>query len=149
MGLVQKTKRLLSQAFVIIGNLSFLALLSCQAIQTQSASSACEDNTAQFIVYDGAIKRVCGCSGVGEAVFTQSGSLTCTVSVGTTIYFYFVGITSSHQIQIQNHSSTPVIDPTSSVKTAAIVLNATNTSGGWAVTDLATAISWGTITVTP
>ncbi len=131
----------LPQALVLF---SAMILMGCDAISTKGVASSCETGTAQFLVYDGAMKRVCGCT-EGEAVFTSSNSFTCTVPVNTTVYFYFTGISISHQISVSTIGTTQMVDASSTVKTAALVMNRTGT---FALTDITTGIG-GSMVVTP
>jgi hypothetical protein len=97
--------------FLVLGSLMlFGAGAGCGLNSTTSgASSTCATNTAQLGVYDTSIRRICGCTGVGEisgTAFTGTGSL-CTVSPGTVVYFNYIGIQNTHQIVINQEMTFP------------------------------------------
>ena len=127
-----------------LGALAFFVMIltGCGNSTTSSASGSCEANTAQFIVSDGAITRVCGCT-EGYGTFISSNSFNCTVDVGTTLYFYFPNITIAHQITLGILGTTQSIDSNSATREAAIVATQTGTFG---LTDINTSIG-GTLIV--
>ncbi len=122
MSFQRKTRISTSQTFGIIALFSIIGSMGCDGISTKGTSSSCETGTAQIIVYEGAMKRVCGCT-EGSGTFSQPSSLTCTVPFNTAVYFYFTAISSSHQVSVTNIGSTSAVDANSSVKTSAIVMN--------------------------
>lgn len=134
----------ITQIIGIVALFLIVGTLGCNGISTQGTASSCEAGTAQIIVYEGSMKRVCGCT-EGAGVFSQPSSLTCTVSLNTAVYFYFVGITNSHQITVTNIGTTQPIDASSNVKTAALVMNQ---SGTFAFQDIFNGIG-GSFVVTP
>jgi hypothetical protein len=75
-------------------------LASCGMISTQGTSVSCPASTAIFEVYDGYIKRVCGCNESANTIFSLNQQLTCTAKIGTYFSFYFVGITQQHTMLI-------------------------------------------------
>jgi hypothetical protein len=82
-------------------NLALLVLSGCGAITLGGRPSAtCLPNTAQIEVYDTGMRRGCGCAEPAGQFFNQQNSLTCTVSVGTAVYFTYVGIQNQHLIVI-------------------------------------------------
>ena len=100
-----------SVRFLVLGSLVALgAGAGCGLNSTTSApSSTCATNTAQIGVYDTTIRRICGCTGVGETsgtAFTGTGSL-CTVPLGTVVYFNYIGIQNTHQIVINQLMTFP------------------------------------------
>jgi hypothetical protein len=121
-----------------------MILMGCNGISLGSASATCETGTAQFQVLDGGIQRICGCA-EGGGVFTTSSSFNCTVSVNTTLYFYFNTISTQHQVSIATYGLTPQFDASSTVKTAAMVMNRTGT---FAITDVNSGIG-GFVVVNP
>ena len=102
--------------FLIFGS------FGCNAISTKGSAATCQANTAQIIVFDGGMKRVCGCT-EGAGTFTQSNAFTCTVSFNTAVYFYFSGVANAHLVSVNNIGSTPQIDANSSIKTSALMMN--------------------------
>lgn len=122
----RKTKKTLIQLLGIVALFSIFGSVGCNAISTQGTASSCESGTAQISVYEGSMQRVCGCT-EGAGIFTQPGSLTCTVSINTTVYFYFVNITNTHQIAVNTIGTTQPISSSSSVKVAALVMNQSGT----------------------
>ncbi len=126
MNFMNKTWPYPFQPFGIIALFFALSLSACNGISTRGGSTSCAANTAQITVYEGAMSRSCGCA-EGTGTFTQAGSMACTVSFNTAVYFYFVGISNPHQIAITNIGSTPQIDVNTNIKTSAIVLNQVGT----------------------
>lgn len=127
-----------------MGAIFSVILMGCDAVKTAKTASSCESGTAQMQVLDGGIQRLCGCA-EGTGLFTTSNSFSCTVSVNTVIYFYFNSITIQHQIAVSTIGTTQQVDASSTVKTAALVMNRTGT---FALTDLNTGIG-GSIVVNP
>ena len=125
--------------------ISILGLSACNAIKTGGGSSkSCEGNSVQIQVYDTFASRVCGCT-EGAGSFSTPGSFTCTVKIGATVYFNFIGINQQHQI-ITSNASSQVVNPSDAVKVAAIVLNQTGTIN---VADSGNTNFSGTFTVNP
>lgn len=122
MGFQWKNAVIRKQAFVITALFYFFGLTSCDAISTRGTATSCPAKTAQILVYEGAMSRVCGCS-EASGVFTTSGSLTCTVAFDTAVYFYFTNIANPHQIIVTNFGASGQIDANTSIKTWATKLN--------------------------
>jgi hypothetical protein len=120
-----------------------LAQAGCGIVSGGAATGQCATGTAQIGVYDTGMKRICGCNEGGGAFFTTK-TLTCTVKVGTTMYFNYIGITNSHQMVIQNYQSLPVRGPGTTTPDG-ILLNLT---GSYSLTDTFTGLG-GTVTITP
>ncbi len=144
MDLQRKNRVRLAQIFGIVALFCAFVFSGCEGVSTKGTAASCEANTAQIIVYEGAMKRVCGCS-EGTGTFNQPNSLSCTVSFNTVVYFYFVGISNAHQIAVTNIGSTQQVDANSSVKTAALLMNQV---GSLPFQDIFNGIG-GTITVNP
>ena len=111
-------------------------LTSCGNAKLVGTATTCETNTAQFIVTDGSITRVCGCA-EPYGTFTTSNSFTCTVNVGTVLYFYFNGISNSHQVQVGILGITQSFNAASTTKVGAIIATQTGT---FPLTDINTSI---------
>ncbi len=119
-----------------------MILMGCGNTKLVGTSSSCEANTAQFIVTDGAITRVCGCA-EGGGTFITSNSFTCTVNVGTVLYFYFNGITNSHQISAGLLGVTQSFNSESTTKVGSLIATQ---SGSFNLIDINTSIG-GTLVV--
>ena len=62
-------------------------------------STACLAGQAQIVVRDGSLQNLCGCAeSNGQVISTHEGTLTCTVPVGTVVFFHYIGIQLQHQI---------------------------------------------------
>ncbi|NDF14811.1 hypothetical protein EB061_05760 [bacterium] len=131
-------------ALVIPGAFAMVMLgAGCGLVSGKAATGECATGTAQLGVYDTGMKRICGCNESAGAFFT-SKTLTCTVKVGTALYFNYIGITNSHQLILQAYQSLPVRGPGTTTPDA-ILLNLT---GSYSLTDNFNGMG-GTITVTP
>ncbi len=138
-----KTKSTFSQVIGIVALLFMIGISGCDGISTKGSNSGCSTGAAHLNIYDGQMARVCGCT-EGAGTFNTSGALNCTVKVGTTVYFYFIGISTTHYIS-STIGNTQTVSPTDSVKTAALVMNQTGTINFF---DSGSGLS-GTFTVTP
>jgi len=110
-------------------------LLSTSSCDEQSsvtgpsgASGECAQGEAQLVVYDTFIQNLCGCQEPREEVFPPN-SLTCTVSTGTTVLFWYLATNLPHQIQSTaqpTFPTSPLYDPNSSnpVPTHVVTLSA-------------------------
>ena len=129
---LHKTKRRLFQVFGIVMLFSVLVGSGCDGISTKAASSGCATNTAQLYIYEGGMSRVCGCT-EGTGFFSGSNSFNCTMSIGTTLYFTFIGLGSAnHQIRYQ-YGNTAVFNQDSTSTSAAFIMNQ---SGSFLFSDL-------------
>jgi hypothetical protein len=64
-----------------------------------SAGSSCQALQAQIAVGDGFLRNLCGCAeSAGQWVEANSGVLSCTVPVGTTLFISYIGTYLRHQI---------------------------------------------------
>jgi plastocyanin len=73
----------------------------------------CTATKAQLAVYDGFIQNLCGCQEAPEQVFPPN-SLTCTISPGTTVIFWYIATNLFHQIQSTANPTfptSPLSDP--------------------------------------
>lgn len=107
-----------------------LLLQGC-GLPIKAASTACGAGTAQIDVYENFISRTCGCREGNGGNFTGQ-TLTCTVSLGTRVFFSYPNITGPHQIVVGTGATgTPLYhNPQSSPQTNpvdAITLNSTST----------------------
>ena len=89
----------------------------------------CTTGAAHIQVLDGMMIRTCGCAEANDTIFSSGQTLTCTVNIGTKIYFDFVATTVTHQVTITSVSTTPIVNPstTSPVQTYTITPTATGT----------------------
>jgi hypothetical protein len=127
----------------LLGVVSLLLQAGCGLVSSKQATQECARGTAQIGVYDTGMKRICGCAESSGAFFSTK-TLTCTVKVGTTMYFNYIGITNSHQMVVQNYQSLPVRGPGTTTPDG-ILLNLT---GSYSLTDTFTGLG-GTLTITP
>lgn len=78
------------------------AALSCDNVINDTGpnglSQGCLPKQAQLVVYDTFIQSVCGCQ-EGAAIANPPDGITCTVSAGTSVWFWFTATTQLHQIQ--------------------------------------------------
>jgi hypothetical protein len=84
------------------------------------ADTTCAANSAQLAVGDGFQEILCGCAEPGGTVIASGTgvSVTCTIPVGTQVFFYYIGTKTKHQIMAADgvsFPSGPVSDPTDSV----------------------------------
>ena len=80
-------------------------LASCGISPTPTPSTTCDSGTAQIAVYDGGMQRICGCTEGTSGVVVSGQTLTCTVSVGTTVFYLYQGIAQSHQVSISGQTT--------------------------------------------
>ena len=104
-----------SKVQVLSLNLALLVLSGCGAISLGGRpSAACLPNTAQIEVYDTGMRRGCGCAeGASSQFFQGVTSFDCTVSLGTTVYFTYIGTVNAHWVQVNPATSCnfPYRDP--------------------------------------
>jgi len=122
MNFQRKIKAVPIQAFGIVALLFIFGAFGCNGISTKGAPVTCEAKTAQIIVFDGGMKRVCGCT-EGSGTFTQSGTFVCTVSFNSAVYFDFSSIGGTHVVSINNIGTTQQMSSSSSIKTSALMMN--------------------------
>ena len=95
--------------------LGLMQLFGCGAITLGGRPSAtCLPNTAQIEVYDTGMRRGCGCTeGASSQLFQGVNSFDCTVSLGTTVYFTYIGTVNAHWVQVNPATSCnfPYRDP--------------------------------------
>lgn len=127
----------------LLGACLILFQAGCGLRTTGEGTSSCAAGTAQIGVYDTGMKRICGCNESSGAFFTTK-TLTCTVKVGTVMYFNYIGITFPHQIFLQSYQSFPVRGSGTTTPDG-ILLNQT---GSYSLTDQYTGLG-GTVTITP
>jgi plastocyanin len=107
---------------------------------------------AQVLVQDGYFEDMCGCaeSAGGTVSFFQPAPVTCTVPVGTTIYFVYAGSVRSHQI-ISSGSptfvSSPLWDPPDGLTTTPIFAFLFSASGTYTFLDAMDPAMTGSIVV--
>ncbi|MFL5812202.1 MAG: hypothetical protein ACJ763_01380 [Bdellovibrionia bacterium] len=78
-----------------------------------SASGNCTPTKAQLVIYDNFIQNLCGCQ-EAPGIVQPPVSLTCTVSAGTQIIFWYLNTTEFHQIQSTaqpTFPTSPLSDP--------------------------------------
>jgi hypothetical protein len=123
-----KKMRASTQVLVILSLFSIPLFAGCDFNDTPKTSTTCSSGTAQIFVYDGAFKRVCGCT-ESAGTFGAGSPLNCTVAAGTRIYFHFINLQSSHRIAVTGVGSTRQMDPSSTIDQvdATIVIPATGT----------------------
>jgi len=97
-----------------------LGISSCEeqpsVIGPSGASGNCAPGQAQLAVYDTFIQNLCGCQEPREEVFPPN-SLTCTVSAGTAVWFWYLNTDLRHQIQSTaqpTFPTSPLYDPSAS-----------------------------------
>ena len=95
-------------------------------------TAGCSAQSAMIGVYDGLLRIFCGCAEAAGTVAVPPQSLTCTISSGTMMVFFYDSPATRHQIlSIGSPSfvSSPIYDPEddSPVQTHSVVLNSTGT----------------------
>ncbi len=111
-------------------------------------SGDCITGQAQLVVYDTFIQSVCGCQESPEISNPPNG-ITCTVPVGTSIWFWYLSTTLLHQIQstaTPTFQTSSLSDPNSSnpVRTHVVTLS---TTGSYEFDDVYNRAINGTIVV--
>jgi hypothetical protein len=79
----------------------FLVSSGCDQISppvVTQADTACTPGQAQLQISDGYFKNLCGCVEPAGTLVPSPGTLTCTVPVGTVVFFYVVAGFTHHQI---------------------------------------------------
>jgi hypothetical protein len=98
--------------------LPFLALSGCGDAVPRPQDfgvielTACRAGMAQIALYDSGFQNLCGCAEAGTA--TGAPSVTCTVPVGTVVFFHYSAAKLTHQIVSTGAASfvsSPVVDP--------------------------------------
>jgi hypothetical protein len=119
-------------------------LQACGVVNTASPSKSCSTGQAIIQVYDGFVQRTCGCQ-EGTGSFTTG--LQCTIPHGTSVYFYYPGITVPHQIYISSQPS-PLNyrDPNTGASSGFVDVVQLNSTGSVTFTDSSTG-NGGTFTV--
>lgn len=77
----------------------------------EGATTKCQSGVAQVQVEDGFFRILCGCA---ETAGTQAISgLTCTVSLGTKVFFHYSGTLLPHQLTSSNpdFGTSPISEP--------------------------------------
>ncbi len=88
---------------------------------TAGANQGCTPGTAQLNVGDGFQQIMCGCKEASAIVTSGSGPVTCTVAVGTSVFFYYQkGSALVHQIvpsqtTQQTFAASPPSDPSDTI----------------------------------
>lgn len=59
--------------------------------------TGCDQGSAYIVVHDGALENLCGCN-ESQTIASSGTMLTCTVNVGATVVFHFMG-GNRHQIR--------------------------------------------------
>ncbi|MBS1959123.1 MAG: hypothetical protein JST80_06620 [Bdellovibrionales bacterium] len=117
--------------------ITMLFMHGCGIISAGGTSSSCTSGTVQLQVYEGMIKRICGCAESANATFLPGQNLQCTMSVGSQVHFTFINLSSVHTIGVQNGTppTTGSYGPSSSTQTSVVIMNSTGT---FTFTDIAT-----------
>lgn len=131
-----------------------LWLAACDpATDTADVSSSCGAGSAAIGISDGLIAPLCGCSGTTDGWRTFDAGINCTVTAGTTVSFYYLSTTLSHQIRstatsARSFAPSPVSDPAVEpvIRTHAVTLSV---AGTYTFTDSFDARLAATLTVTP
>jgi plastocyanin len=76
--------------------LFFTACDQSTAPAITQAQTSCSAEEAQIRISDGYFQNLCGCA--EPSAVTTSGTFTCTVKVGTTVFFLYLDTHLSHQI---------------------------------------------------
>ena len=103
---------------------------SCGMIHTASPSRSCSANQTIVNIYSGSITSVCGCQEGSNRTFSFGQPFTCTVSVGTSVFFYYPGINMQHMISITggpNQGSLNPHDPSQTNPADVFPLNSSGT----------------------
>lgn len=131
---------------------SLPACLNPLTTAVSAPTSTCPSGTAEILVGDGFLQRVCGCTETSGTSVGSNTSLGCTVTSGTRVYFHFVGTTLLHQIVTSgtpSFASSAVYDPKpdNASDGAHVHVVRLTTSGTYSYRDLYNPGLRGTVTV--
>ena len=90
--------------FLVKNILALLIATGCGNLETRVSepvqAQGCTNDTAIILVWDTVFENYCGCEGTNQnGTFQTPGTpLVCQVSQGKTVFFYFVGTVTFHQI---------------------------------------------------
>lgn len=73
-------------------------LWSCGNETLEATNTPCTASLAQLAVFDTFLENLCGCQEAGSTVISPPNPLTCTITVGTTVVFYYTGTRLTHEI---------------------------------------------------
>lgn len=119
-------------------------LQSCGVVKSANTGQNCSAKQAVIQVYDSSIRRVCGCTeGAGSLAGGQ-----CTISVGTSIYIYYPGITIPHQIYVGGFTGPQPSyrNPSSANPSSFVDVVLLNSTGSYSFTDNMSGLT-GTVVV--
>lgn len=111
--------------FALSATLMGFALLMVSCNQTSQGSlpgadTSCAVGSAQIAIGDGYQEVLCGCAEPGgQVIGAGSGTLTCTVPVGTQVLFYYQATLLTHQLIPTPGSlfpASPLSDPTDTLE---------------------------------
>lgn len=131
--------------------LAAAGLAACDPADQTDVSQGCPAGSAQILVLDGALQRLCGCAETDTSIIAPPSTLSCTVSAGTVVFFQYLNTEAPHQIVstgTPDFVDSPVSDPNNkpTIRVHAVRLD---TPGTYEFTDaLAVGVS-GQVIVTP
>ena len=123
----------------------------CNNLPLEPAKEACAANVAEIMMWDGKIQKICGCGGVDGEFAAANTPLSCTFTLGKTVFVYYEGPFLQHQF-VSTGTPTlpngPVFDPSAGepIRSHAFTPTATGT---YSFQDEYDSSITGTITVTP
>lgn len=138
--------------FLVAGGLaagSFGA--NCSNVPVAASTLPCEANVAEIAIWDGRIQEVCGCGGVGGEFAAQNSALSCTFTLGKTVFVYYHGPFLQHQfvaVGLPALPNGPVFDPDAKDPIRAHAFKP-DAAGTYNFRDEYDHTIFGTITVTP
>lgn len=120
------------KVFSIIASILLTSCGTDDSAVVAPVNTACPAKAAQILVHDNFLEAPCGCAESPTAPIEQNSQLRCTLAPGSTVFFQFVGDTSTHQIISvgdQTFSPSPFIEPErdDAVRSHAVVLGEVGT----------------------
>lgn len=95
-------------------------------------STTCNTNQVEIAVYDTYVQRLCNCGGTDGEITARGSSLSCTFSLGKTIFIHYIGPGLRHQIVAVGSPGIPdsaIFDPSdrNAIRSHAFAPTATGT----------------------
>jgi len=110
----------MSRTYLLLFFVAYYTLSGCGKSATPDLEpTTCAPNQALVAVFDGVLQNVCGCQETAGTYGTLDSPLTCTVSAGTRVSFYFFNTQLAHQLISTENTAfqgCPVADPSSVAK---------------------------------
>jgi hypothetical protein len=105
---------------------------NCSGVPVEQSTQPCAANVAQIQMFDGGMRKICGCGGTNGEYVPAGTPLTCTFALGTTFFVSYIGPFLQHQFISSGTPAAPngpVFDPSAKlpIRAHAFTLTATGT----------------------